>query len=40
VIGQLAAERLFHRLAGSAEPSRRIEAPLRLIVRGSGELRP
>ena len=40
VIGQLAAERLFHRLAGSTEPSRRIEAPLRLIVRGSGELRP
>jgi LacI family transcriptional regulator len=40
VIGQLAAERLFHRLAGSAEPPRRIEAPLRLIARGSGELRP
>jgi LacI family transcriptional regulator len=40
VIGQLAAERLFHRLAGGDEPPRRIEAPLRLVARGSGELRP
>ena len=40
LIGQLAAERLFHRMAGADEPSRRIEAPLRLIPRGSGELSP
>jgi LacI family transcriptional regulator len=40
LIGQLAAERLFHRMTGSNEPPRRIEAPLRLILRGSGELPP
>jgi LacI family transcriptional regulator len=40
LIGQLAAERLFHRMAGVDEPARRIEAPLRLIPRGSGELSP
>ncbi|HEX3792747.1 MAG TPA: LacI family DNA-binding transcriptional regulator [Pseudonocardiaceae bacterium] len=43
LIGQLAAERLFHRLSGldgPAEPARRIEAPLHLVPRGSGELMP
>ncbi|HWC83341.1 MAG TPA: LacI family DNA-binding transcriptional regulator [Pseudonocardiaceae bacterium] len=40
VIGQLAADRLFHRLSGASEPATRIEAPLHLVRRGSGELRP
>jgi LacI family transcriptional regulator len=40
VIGQLAAQRLFHRMSGATEPAARIEAPLHLIPRGSGELAP
>jgi LacI family transcriptional regulator len=38
LIGRLAAERLFHRMAGSTEAPRRIEAPLHLVPRGSGEI--
>jgi LacI family transcriptional regulator len=40
VIGQLAAERLFLRMNGLSEQPRRIEAPIHLVPRGSGELRP
>jgi LacI family transcriptional regulator len=40
VIGQLAAERLFLRMSGLPESPRRIEAPIHLVARGSGELRP
>lgn len=40
VIGQLAAERLFLRMNGITEPPARIEAPIHLVARGSGELRP
>lgn len=39
-LGRTAAELLFRRLEGSGEPPRRVELPTRLIVRGSGELRP
>lgn len=40
VIGQLAAERLFLRMNGLTEPPARIEAPIHLVPRGSGELTP
>ena len=40
VIGQLAAERLFLRMSGLSEAPRRIQAPIALVLRGSGELRP
>lgn len=40
LIGQLAAERLFLRMSGLTEPPRRIEAPIHLVPRGSGELAP
>jgi LacI family transcriptional regulator len=40
VIGQLAAERLFLRMSGITEPPARIEAPIHLVPRGSGELTP
>lgn len=40
VIGQLSAERLFYRLSGVDDPAARIEAPIQLVARGSGELRP
>ncbi|MGH3409759.1 MAG: LacI family DNA-binding transcriptional regulator [Streptosporangiaceae bacterium] len=39
-LGRIAAELLFHRLAGDRDPARRIELPTRLIVRGSGEIPP
>ncbi len=39
-LGRIAAELLFHRLAGDRDPVRRIELPTRLIVRGSGEIPP
>ena len=38
LIGQLAAERLFLRMSGLTEPPRRIQAPIHLVARGSGEL--
>lgn len=40
VLGRRAAERLFARLAGGAGPSETEVLPTRLIVRGSGEVRP
>jgi LacI family transcriptional regulator len=39
-LGQHAARLLFARLAGELGPPRRVVLPTRLIVRGSGELRP
>ncbi len=39
-LGRTAAERLFRRLDGVAEPPQRVELPTRLIIRGSGELPP
>jgi LacI family transcriptional regulator len=39
-LGRLTAELLFARLDGDAGPTRREVVPTRLIVRGSGELRP
>jgi LacI family transcriptional regulator len=39
-LGRRAAELLFERLDGFDGPSRRVELPTRLIVRGSGELPP
>lgn len=39
-IGALAAERLFARLDGTSDPARAWIVPTRLIVRGSGEIRP
>ncbi len=39
-LGRSAAELLFSRLDGDEGPTRRIVVPTRLIVRGSGELRP
>jgi LacI family transcriptional regulator len=39
-LGRQAAELLFDRINGDAGPPRRIVLPLRLIVRGSGELPP
>lgn len=40
LIGRLAAERLFSRLAGENPPPTTIHAPLRVVARGSGELAP
>ncbi|MFI1109862.1 MULTISPECIES: LacI family DNA-binding transcriptional regulator [Streptomyces] len=39
-IGRTAAERLFRRLGGTPLEAERIELPVRLIARGSGELPP
>jgi LacI family transcriptional regulator len=39
-LGRLTAEQLFARLDGDSGPTRRIEVPTRLIVRGSGEIAP
>lgn len=39
-LGRAAAELLFERLAGLADPPRRLVLPTGLIVRGSGELPP
>jgi LacI family transcriptional regulator len=38
-MGRLAAELLFARLAGDSRPPQRIVVPVRLVVRGSGEVR-
>jgi LacI family transcriptional regulator len=40
LIGRLAAERLFSRLSGENPPPETIQAPLRVVARGSGELAP
>ncbi|WP_245740045.1 LacI family DNA-binding transcriptional regulator [Nonomuraea maritima] len=37
-MGKVAAELLFHRLRGEGGPAERVELPVNLIVRGSGEL--
>ncbi len=39
-MGHMAAELLFRRMRGERAPSQRIELPTRLILRGSGEIRP
>ena len=39
-LGRTAAELLFRRLEGIADPPRRVELPARLIARGSGEIPP
>ena len=39
-LGRLTAERLFARLDGENGPTRRVEVPTQLIVRGSGEIAP
>src|SRR5215217_7120893 len=39
-LGRLTAEQLFARLDGNGGPTRQIEVPTRLIVRGSGEIAP
>jgi LacI family transcriptional regulator len=39
-LGRAGAELLFARMGGDARPPQRIVIPTRLIVRGSGELRP
>jgi LacI family transcriptional regulator len=39
-LGRLTAERLFARLDGENGPTRRVEVPTKLIVRGSGEIAP
>jgi LacI family transcriptional regulator len=39
-IGHLAAELLFRRMNHSAEPTRTHMVPSRLVIRGSGEIRP
>jgi LacI family transcriptional regulator len=39
-IGKAAAELLFSRLDGDATPPRRVVLPVRLVPRGSGEMRP
>ena len=39
-LGRLGAELLFARLDGDTSPTRRIEVPTTLVVRGSGELVP
>jgi LacI family transcriptional regulator len=40
LIGAIAAERLFARLDGDRSPERTYVVPTKLIVRGSGEIRP
>ena len=37
-VGRAAAELLFARLAGDSRPPQRITIPMRLVVRGSGEI--
>jgi LacI family transcriptional regulator len=37
-VGRAAAELLFARLAGDSRPPQRISIPMRLVVRGSGEI--
>jgi len=39
-MGRLAAELLFARLAGDADPPKRLVLPTTLVVRGSGEIGP
>lgn len=39
-MGQIAADRLLARLHGDTSPPQLIELPTRLLVRGSGEIRP
>jgi DNA-binding LacI/PurR family transcriptional regulator len=39
-LGRAAAETLFARLDGDAEPTRRVVLPTALIARGSGEILP
>ena len=39
-LGRAGAELLFARMGGDTRPPQRIVIPTRLIVRGSGELRP
>jgi LacI family transcriptional regulator len=39
-MGRQAAALLFDRINGESGPSRRVVLPVKLIVRGSGELRP
>ncbi|WP_433243797.1 LacI family DNA-binding transcriptional regulator [Streptosporangium sp. CA-135522] len=39
-LGRTAAELLFRRITGEPAPTRQIKLPIRLIPRGSGELRP
>jgi LacI family transcriptional regulator len=39
-MGQAAADRLFHRMSGDDSPPQRIVLPTRLLIRGSGEIRP
>ena len=39
-MGRMAAQLLFRRMRGERAPSQRIELPTRLILRGSGEIRP
>jgi LacI family transcriptional regulator len=40
IVGRLAAEQLMKRLEGSAGDAETVVAPLQLIPRGSGEVRP
>jgi LacI family transcriptional regulator len=40
VIGRAAAERLFRRLEDLEAPAETVVVPVRLVPRGSGELRP
>lgn len=39
-MGRVAADRLFSRLAGDTGPAQRLVLPTRLVIRGSGEIRP
>jgi LacI family transcriptional regulator len=39
-VGKTAAELVFRRLAGDDGPARRVEVPVRLVTRGSGEIPP
>ena len=39
-MGRTAAELLFDRINGETAPPRRVVLPVRLIIRGSGELSP
>jgi LacI family transcriptional regulator len=37
-VGRQAAELLFRRMDGEGGPARRVEVPVRLMARGSGEI--
>ena len=39
-IGRTAAGLLFRRIEGEGGPARRVEVPMKLIARGSGEISP